>query len=285
MFLCFTDLNGTLLNHHDYRYEAALPTLKKMQAAGIPIIPTTSKTKAEVLDFRLALGLTDPFVVENGSGIFLLPTDQRFDFQELAIAESLVLTEIDGLQTVILGAEYDQIRKILGELSTECGEVLQGFCDLSPTALQELTSLSPEAVKLASDRQFSEPFIEPEFCVKQLAAIAQTKNCHILVGNRFCHLLGAGAGKGRAAKLLTKAWQAAHRDQPDMQQVKTIGLGDSPNDLSLLAAVDIPIVIPGDHGAHPELRPYIQQNGWQVAPEPGCLGWSMVMEQTIAQMH
>ncbi|MDA0672462.1 MAG: haloacid dehalogenase, partial [Cyanobacteria bacterium] len=46
--LFFTDLDGTLLNGEDYGYEAALPVLETLKARQIPVIPVTSKTRAEV---------------------------------------------------------------------------------------------------------------------------------------------------------------------------------------------------------------------------------------------
>lgn len=277
MLLCFTDLDGTLLNHDDYRYDAAIPTIQKLQNLGIPVMPTTSKTKAEVIELRAALGLDDPFVVENGSGIFLAPGDRRFDFSALLNAESLTLTEIDGLQTVTLGVTYDEARQGLQQLSKSIGASLQGFGDLSLAALGELTGLPEKDLQQACDRQFGEPFVKPDITVEKMAAIAKTQNLQILEGNRFCHLLGAGAAKGRAVKLLTKAWQQTHENSA----VKTIGLGDSPNDLSMLEAVDFPIVIPGVKGCHPELLPYIEKYGWQVAPHTGCKGWAKMVEQVL----
>ncbi|NJN71876.1 MAG: HAD-IIB family hydrolase [Limnothrix sp. RL_2_0] len=277
MLLCFTDLDGTLLNHDDYRYDGAIATIQKLQNLGIPVMPTTSKTKAEVIELRAALGLNDPFVVENGSGIFLEPEDTRFDFSALLESESLTLTEIDGLQTVTLGVTYDAARQGLQHLSESVGASLQGFGDLSLAALGELTALPEKDLQQACDRQFSEPFVKPDITIEKMAAIAQTQNLQILEGNRFCHLLGAGAAKGRAVKLLTKAWQQTHENSA----VKTVGLGDSPNDLSMLEAVDFPIVIPGVNGPHLELISYIEKYGWQVAPDTGCKGWAKMVEQVL----
>ena len=277
MFLCFTDLDGTLLNHDDYRYDAAIPTLRRLQGQGIPVIPTTSKTKAEVIDLRKALGLTDPFIVENGSGIFLETADTRFDFQALAETESLTLSTIDGFNQVTLGVSYAEARQGLKALAQQIGEPLQGFGDLTLGELQATTQLPIADIQQACDRQFSEPFLRPQAPLSTLTAIVEEQGFKILVGNRFCHLLGAGSAKGRAVKLLTQAWQWIH----PQQSITTIGLGDSPNDLSLLAAVDIAIVVPGVKGVHPDLIAPVEQQGWQVAPVMGCVGWAEVVEKVI----
>ena len=46
--LVFTDMDGTLLDHHTYSFEAAKPALKALEEKDIPVVPTTSKTFAEL---------------------------------------------------------------------------------------------------------------------------------------------------------------------------------------------------------------------------------------------
>ena len=46
--IVFTDLDGTLLDHDDYSFEAARPALAKLETLNIPVILTTSKTATEV---------------------------------------------------------------------------------------------------------------------------------------------------------------------------------------------------------------------------------------------
>ena len=51
-----SDLDGTLLDHHDYSFAAILPVLDRMDGAGIPLIINTSKTRAEWLAMRKNFG-------------------------------------------------------------------------------------------------------------------------------------------------------------------------------------------------------------------------------------
>ena len=46
--LIFTDLDGTLIDHHTYSAEAARPALEAARAAGVPVVPCSSKTLAEM---------------------------------------------------------------------------------------------------------------------------------------------------------------------------------------------------------------------------------------------
>ena len=50
--IVFTDLDGTLLDHHTYDYSPALPALAKLQEKQIPLVFCTSKTAAEIISFR-----------------------------------------------------------------------------------------------------------------------------------------------------------------------------------------------------------------------------------------
>lgn len=274
--LCFTDLDGTLLNHDDYSYEAAIPVIHELQHQGIPVIPNTSKTRAEVTELRQALELKDPFVVENGSGIFLEPGDDRFGLEAYAAA----LDEVDGptnrLLRLQLGVDYGKARGQLRMLGEAIAEPLRGFGDMTPEEVQQLTGLSLAEVEQACDREFSEPFLKPYADLEELEALAAERRYQILVGNRFCHLLGAQAGKGNAVQLLKQAWLTAHPGD----EVVTLGLGDSPNDLSMLEAVDIAVVVPGVNGPHPQLA----EQGWKVAPEMGCVGWAKAVVAVALEM-
>jgi mannosyl-3-phosphoglycerate phosphatase len=91
-------------------------------------------------------------------------------------------------------------------------------------------------------------------------------NLQIVVGDRFSHLIGASAGKGKAVEWLKQHYQLAQSET----QVVTIGLGNSPNDLPMLEVVDFPVIVPGAKGTHPGLM----GRGWEVAPAPGSQGWA-----------
>ena len=69
--LIFTDLDGSLLDHHSYSYSAAGPLLEDLRTADVPVIPVTSKTRAELQVLRTELQNRHPFIVENGAAVFM----------------------------------------------------------------------------------------------------------------------------------------------------------------------------------------------------------------------
>ena len=271
MILIFTDLDGTLLNQDDYRYDRALPTIKELQRSNIPIIPVTSKTKAEVAELRDKIGLNAPFITENGSGIFFSPQEKRFRLP-------IMKTQDDRFYYHMLGFEYKQARIILQQMSATLKTNLIGFGDLSPEEICQLTGLSLDEGKLAKRRDFSEPFLTPNrklISTDLLLEVASVYKCTIVIGDRFSHLIHHHSGKGNAVDWLLKNYQKTS------EKIITIGLGNSPNDISLLKSVDIPIVIPGKKGIHSGLKHY----NWRVAPTSGCEGWNLVIRQVVKELN
>ncbi len=261
--LIFTDLDGTLLNHDDYRFDAALPLLKQLKDQSIPVIPVTSKTRLEVEFLRQQVAPYDPFIVENGSGVFVATQDERFSCDNCATWGEFRLMR--------LGCSYLQARQGLEAIAQRLGTSLQGFADLSDQDIANLTGLSMEDVGKAKAREFSEPFLTPKhYSADELENAAQAEGFNIVVGDRFSHLIGKQAGKGHAVRSLLAAYRAKHPDK----EIITIGLGNSPNDRPMLETVDIPIIVPGKQGPHPGLASY----GWQVAPAPGAAGWAEAMQ-------
>ncbi|MDY6940578.1 MAG: HAD-IIB family hydrolase [Cyanobacteriota bacterium] len=267
--LIFTDLDGTLLNPDDYRYDSALPTIHQLQSRHIPVIPVTSKTRREVETLGEQIGLAEPFIVENGSGIFIPKGDRRF---EVSGCE-----EWGNDHLMRLGCTYADARETLTKLAAALGETLRGFGDLSVEEVQQLTGLPPEEVKLAQTREFTEPFVTPKTIPPEtIAREGEKLGFHITVGDRFSHLIGAEAGKGKAVRWLVERYRAMFPDA----EIVTIGLGNSPNDRPMLEVVDIPAIIPGKNGPHPGLA----DRGWQVAPAVGCQGWGLIVEEILAKM-
>jgi len=266
LLIIFTDLDGTLLDSDTYSYQLAIPVLNILKDNQIPVIPVTSKTRLEVETLYQSLQLNHPFIVENGSGVFI-----PLNHHSLTLPKS---NQWAHYYLHRLGCTYAEARQGLEKIATTLNEPLRGFGDMTETEICHLTGLSFEEAKQAKAREFTEPFLTPkQVTPERLNEIVQALGYRIVVGDRFCHLIGAGAGKGTAVRWLVDSYQSA---QPDTQ-ITTLGLGNSPNDLEMLEAVDIPIIVPGNKGIHPGLS----GKGWQVAPAPGSQGWAEAVRGVV----
>ncbi len=250
-----TDLDGTLMDHH-YDWSAAIDAIRCLQRRGIPVIPCTSKTAEEVLGFREAADLHDPFIVENGGAIY----------GESATGE---IWHHD------LGPSWRQLRPQLDALERELGEPLLALDDLSDLEANRLLGLSGEALRQAQRRQCSVPFVPPPTTESRhrLQVLAAMHQLGVVQGNRLGHLLGAGVSKGRALQIL--------KQRLGVPDVKVLALGDSPNDLPLLDAGDCAVVVPGSAGPHPELQAGVAEGRYQLAPAPHGEGWSAAVLRWI----
>jgi mannosyl-3-phosphoglycerate phosphatase len=250
--LIFTDLDGSLLDHHGYSAAGARPALDRIKRLLIPLIFTTSKTRAEVEGLQGELGLECPFIVENGGGLFFPPA-----FADLPLPEA----DMCGRYRVLrFGVDYAMLRRFLEEHAKRFR--IRGFGDMSTAEVAERTGLPQKQAAWAKKREFTEPFV-CEGDLEGFREVAAGQGLALTRGGRFFHLMGARQDKGRAVRAAIRAWRSAGRP------VMAIGVGDSENDGPLLANVEIPVQIPGPDGyfARLTVEPLVR------ARFPGSRGW------------
>jgi len=225
----FSDLDGSLLDHHTYSFDAARPALERLRAAGVPLVLCTSKTRAEITPLRDALHNTHPFISENGGAVFI--PSGYFPFQ-LTGAERR-----DGLDVIAVGDPYPDLVAALARASRSSGVGVRGFADMTAAEVAAATGLPLDDAVRARQREFDEPFeiLEPERMADLLAAIAR-EGKRWTAGGRFHHIMGA-SDKAAAVRLLATLYRR------QIGAVTTVGLGDAPNDASFLAEVDLPVAI------------------------------------------
>lgn len=249
--MIFTDLDGTLLDHTDYSFEAALPMLDVIKINNIPLIIVTSKTKDEVLRIQNILDIKAPFIVENGAGIFI-------PFE-------------DSLEELALGFDYKYIRTCFLKYAKSIQ--MHGFFDMCDEEVAKHTNLSLENAAAARKRTFTEPFIlKDEDKLIELKKMANEDGLDIVTGGRFHHLITQGQDKSNAIKHLIKYYKKNWAEG-----LKTIALGDSANDLSMLQSVDTPVLIPRPDGSFMECA----IEGMIKAPFPGPKGWNIVLKEYL----
>src|SRR4030042_5645191 len=69
--IIFTDLDGTLLDRDTYSFAPAQPALDMIRKKGIPLVFSSSKTRAEMELYRERAGNDHPFIAENGGAVFV----------------------------------------------------------------------------------------------------------------------------------------------------------------------------------------------------------------------
>ena len=115
--IIFTDLDGTLLDE-EYSFAPAERALERIKQDGIPLVVVTSKTRAEVEHIRSRLKNTDPFITENGGGIFIPGSYFPFPVQG---------EKLDGYTLIRLGTDYRELRQALVRIRASSGKAIKGF--------------------------------------------------------------------------------------------------------------------------------------------------------------
>ena len=228
--IIFTDLDGSLLNHEDYSFAAARPSIERIKRAGIPLIITTSKSRLEVELLQRDMGIREPFIVENGAAIFF-PRGYRNWIVEKG--------ERKGAYTVIrIGTTYSAVRDFVKTIGARFE--ISGFGDLTSEEISDMTGLSADQAEMAKAREFTEPFfLKRPDDIGFLSELAAEKELKVTRGGRFYHLIGKKQDKGAAVRIVSDLFRINSGEE-----LTTIGLGDSENDLPMLEQVDIPVLLP-----------------------------------------
>lgn len=266
-WLVITDLDGTLLNHHSYAVDAAKSAIELLKANHIPVVFNTSKTTTESITLQKELNICAPFIVENGSAIYIpkilldTPPEQAESF--------------DDFWMITLGKHQQEIRGQLKQIATSKSSY-QLLTDCTVEQTVNLTGLSEQQAQQALSRKFSEPLLWKSDATaltnfkQQLAA----HDLHTLQGGRFLHILG-NTDKGKASNVLKSIYKTLNKS------IKTIVLGDSANDAAMLEIADISIIVhsQSNHTLEQLITPNIKTEN--EAP----LGWAEGIDKALTKIE
>jgi len=287
--IIFTDLDGTLLDSVTYSYEKSLAALNQLKEKGIPVIFCSAKTRAEQEAYRHKLGVFHPFIVENGGAIFIPQGYFPFSFGYHKIVDELLVIE--------LGIPYREIRELLNKIKKESGFHFRGFGDMSAEEVASESGLDVESAKLAKQREYDETVVivspSPSVILSEAKnlnmrlRVNSAKQSHITPeevdkflneikqaglnwthGGRFYEVIG-GNDKGKAVKIVSDLYRKM------WGKIEIIGLGDSLNDLAMLFAVDVPILVQKRDSSWENVNLPRLRKVRGVGPE----GWSRAIEE------
>lgn len=249
--LVFSDLDGTLLDHQSYEWYAAAPALDALKSINAGLILASSKTAPEVAIVRAELKIEQwPAIVENGAGVMASHSD---DCKE--------------------ESQYRNLLSSLENISPSLRQHFTGFSDMPTKKVANITGLSVKNAALAKQRAFSEPGIwngsntEKEIFLKLLHEMG----IHAQQGGRFL-TLSYGANKA------DQLWTLAKQFEP----CGTIALGDAPNDIAMLEAADIGVIV-----ANPDAPPLPKLDGEAQGhiirtKDAGPNGWNATILELIS---
>lgn len=256
-----TDLDGSLLDHHTYRWQPAQPWLDRLKQHQIPLVFCSSKTASEIIPLQQQLGFSGaPFIAENGA-----------------------LVQLDSAEGDTVrhhaGKDYSEICHCLRRLRQQYQFRFSGFADFTDREVADITGLTVSNAALARRREASESLVwrdsEQQFTAFREALDAESLS--LTQGGRFWHVMAKGSGKGAALAWLLQAYPSHHQ-----QPFVTVGLGDGPNDAPMLDSVDYAVVIKG-YSKTPIVLSRTDRHNIYETSHTGPDGWSEGLDYFIAQ--
>ena len=265
--LVYSDLDGSLLNHDDYNYEAAKPLIAHLERDRVPLILNTSKTRAELLSLRKALDNHHPFITENGAAVFI-PAGY-FEHQP----EGVFLQDHYWVKAFV--EPRAQWQAVLHRLSPDIRAAYESFSYKGVEGIMRATGLSNVQASLASQREYGEPleWCSGEELKRQLIAAVTAAGGNVLEGGRFMHISGH-CNKGDAMLWLSEQYAKANQQQTPIN----IAIGDSSNDIAMLNIADHAVVVKSPSKPYPTLKPSAKAVYTEaIAPEGWVEGLSTVL--------
>jgi len=239
----FTDLDGTLIDHHTYSAERAKEALSQLAHHDVPVVFCSSKTFSEQRFIQQQLNITQPFILENGSAV-AIPSGY---FPKSVLEGYSFMPHISGYEIFrVAHAERHAVRAIMRDF-----EEIKGFGDVSDTELETFTNLSGNALQRARERWFTETLVTPLSAekVKGMSTKLAASGFFLSRGGRFYTIHSAEADKGKAVRWLSEIFRKT-REQPPV----FAAIGDSPNDISMLASVDHAFLVQRHDGSWTNLK-------------------------------
>ena len=258
--LIFTDLDGSLLHRDTFKFDEIKDYLRQLIFKGIFIIPNTSKTEKEILDFNSELGSALPYISENGAAI-----------------KGLDLLNSNLPKELILSREKDNLNKIF-ENSVPIN--LQNKCkwlsEMDKKKQSLIFGLKDEKLKMALDRKYTIPFIfEGNKSERnELSKIIRNKGLNLQEGGRVINLTDK-VNKAKALQVFVRFFKKNNKN------VKTIAVGDNYNDLEMLKTSDFPCLVFNDKFTLDE----ISIKNLIITNKPSPEGWADVIKLALAKIN
>jgi mannosyl-3-phosphoglycerate phosphatase len=258
----FTDIDGTLTDIKTGELGDVKDLIRRLKNRNIPVIICSAKTRAEQIKIRRELGLTEPFIVENGGGI-VIPKDYFGSLSDMPNHK-----EVKEYDIIELGKPAREIRLKLLNIRNQFKFKFIGVADLSIESLCHLTDMPPASARRMAQREYGETILQIDRRQqRKFAKVAEQSGLKTIYGGRFFDVT-IGNDKGKAVGIMINLYKKKYYKD----NVKFFGVGDSQNDSTMLRLMDVPMLVQGPEGTWSNLNvkniikiPAIGPDGWKFA--------------------
>ncbi|SFF34070.1 mannosyl-3-phosphoglycerate phosphatase [Thermoflexibacter ruber] len=266
-YVVYTDLDGTLLDINTYSFDLAKEAVGELNAHQIPLVFCSTKTFAEQIYYQHELGVTAPFIVENGSAIFIPQNYFSFPYH--------FDSQVESYQVIELGKPVSLIRKAMRDINRNLGMRLRGFNDMPMDELERLLGLDKDKIHKALAKSYTKTLLN-SLSEKEVLKIKEEllkSGLTIAKGSKFYSVMSIDTDKGKAVKILNELFAKKYK------QFTSVGIGDGLNDFPMLKVVDRPFLVQRHKGFWENLN----HGNIEKIEAVSSQGFSKVIQLLLAQ--
>ncbi len=260
IILIFTDLDGSLLHRDTFEFDEIKEYIKNLISEKIYIIPNSSKTDKEILNFNQKLGEPLPYICENGSAI-----------------KGLNLINNDLPKEIILSREKTELINIFeNEIPKNLKLKCKWLSKMDTNSQLKILGLPENDLFRALDREYTIPFIfdgnknEKNFLLK----ILKNNNLTLQEGGRVINLCDK-VSKAKSMEIFIKFSKKINNN------IKTIAVGDNYNDLEMLKKSNYPCLVFNDKFKLDQ----INIDNLIITNKPSPEGWADVVKMALVKIN
>jgi mannosyl-3-phosphoglycerate phosphatase len=243
----------------------ASEALAEIERRKIPLVLLTRGTRAQLEILRRKIGHGHPFITEGGGGLFL--PDGYFSLRlEGAKRAARYLS-------VPFGRTAEEAGAAVEEIAEQAGAEVVRYADMNAREISRNSGMSEREAEASREREFSDCFFfagNADLAAPSFEKIATEQEWQIRHGKPFSEL-HSGNDEGKAVRYVMRLYREALRSR-----VRSVSIGASFEDLSLLTASDQVFILPSTGGHFDERLVSKIPNSARI-DVPGAAGWNQTM--------
>jgi mannosyl-3-phosphoglycerate phosphatase len=251
--------------------QPAAEALLEIKRRHVPLVLSTRGTRAQLEPLRRKLEHAHPFITEGGGGLFF--PDGYFALRlEGARRAARYLCVPFGRSSQEAGAAVEDIAR-------EAGAEIVRYAEMSPREIARNTGMTERDSEAAREREFSERFFfagDAGSAAQSFEKIAVSNGWQIRRSGLFWELY-SGSDEGKAVRYLMRLYRQALRSR-----IRSVAIGASSEDLSLLAAADQAFLLPISGGRFDDQLLSKLPNSAKITV-PGAAGWNQTVLDLLSR--
>jgi mannosyl-3-phosphoglycerate phosphatase len=250
---------------------SASEALLEIERRKVPLVLATRGTRAQLEPLRRKIGHAHPFITEGGGGLFF--PDGYFALRlEGARRAARYLCVPFGRSSQEAGAAAEEIAR-------DARAEIVRYAEMSPREIARNTGMTERDAEAAREREFSERFFfagDTNLAAQSFEKIAREHKWQTRRSEPFWELF-SGNDEGKAVRYLMRLYRESLR-----ARLRSVGIGASGEDISLLAASDQAFLLPVSGSRFDDHLLSKLPNSARINV-PGASGWNQTVLDVLGR--